>query len=116
MQVTLVLPWLNEAEQDIVYPEGVRFQQPADQVPAAGRLALAPALPGLLQSCSKHFIPAISTFVPCRSQVLIYALNHGLMTQPYRGFTVSLQLEQSASLQMRVPVPGPGCPALALSL
>eukprot|EP00891_Asterochloris_glomerata_P001375 jgi/Astpho2/1375/Aster-06232 len=32
MQVTLVLPWLNEAEQDIVYPEGVRFQQPADQL------------------------------------------------------------------------------------
>ena len=39
MKVTLVLPWLNAAEQDVVYPEGVRFQQPAEQVPAAGRLA-----------------------------------------------------------------------------
>ena len=58
MKVTLVLPWLNEAEQDIVYPEGVRFQQPAEQVSAAGRI----------DSCSIHLIPAISKSMPCRSQ------------------------------------------------
>ena len=75
MQVTLVLPWLNEAEQDIVYPEGVRFQQPADQVPAAGRLAVALASPVLLHRCSIQFIPAFSTSMPCRSQGLPCALH-----------------------------------------
>ena len=65
MQVTLVLPWLNEAEQDIVYPEGVRFQQPADQVPVAGRLAVAQALPVHLQRCLIQLIPAVGTSMPC---------------------------------------------------
>ena len=39
-----------------------------------------------------------------------------LMTRPYRGFTGSLQLRRSALLQMRVPRPGPSCPALAFQL